>query len=365
MEEYCENICALEGNYSLVALATRDDLGRVRLCNIMGGQLDAYSLLPNETVTSLIATNRLEDAPVGDLLIVGTSFTAGSADFEQLEAEKGRIIILQVTGERIKKLKLACALEVEGGVNALGACKGRLIACVNANNCVYKVSLSATGNLSTSPTMSKGSVSLQCVGVTPGQIMGVSMSVHGSHILIGDLLKSVSLYDLPGKRLTLLMNDVSSHWIQTTLMLGKELLMASDTFGNVLVYGEAMDPFISNRKILNVTSGYHLGTSIIRFLSLSNKGILLIGESGQMWHLSFTEEDYSVLKRLEEVLAGRIAPLHATHRRVYGKINGVDSGMFVDGDLLMRFMELTFKEKEDISNILAVTSSFITQLITK
>lgn len=361
----------------MVAVAThgRDaELSKVRL---LGGPemkpLDAFMLLPNETITSMCTSSRLEDAPIGDLIIIGTSFTTTGAweEYEQMEAEKGRLVILGV-GER-KKLKLLGALEVEGGVNAVQVCHGKLVACVNANNCVYKWSATAAISTSSPPhSLSSLKGTLQCLTVTPGQIMGVSLSVLGTNVLVGDLLKSLTLYGLEeGKKLSLVMNDVSSHWILSTHLLGnsdeEEVALASDTFGNVLLYRTATDPFIANRKILAVSSGYFLGSLVNKILPKKEGGLLLIGESGQMWELKRCD-DFGFLAKLEDILAGRLTPVHHQHRQIYEKTpssHTAKTKKFIDGDLVIRFMELPYKEKEEIATLLGTTAPVITQLLQK
>ena len=357
--------------------------GDLSMVKLLGGPelkfIDSYYMQPNEAITSLHCTNKLEDAPIGELIIVGTSYYRPDEGYEQMEAEKGRILIILVSGgpsDERKKLKLVVSLEVDGGVNALGVCAGKVVACVNANNCIYKwtsLMSAPTASASSPPSMgglhSKGS--LQCVCTLPGQTMGVSISTLGKQILVGDLLKSLSLYELDdaaeGVKLRLLMNDVASHYILGA-SLNANRIMASDTLGNLLRYEEAADPFISNRKVLRVCEGYFLGTPIVKIINQSSGLFVLIGESGQAWELRTRDDDFGVLKRLEEVLAGRLAPLHQQHRMLFDKHppqqqQQKQTSQIVDGDLLVRFMELPFKEKEEIAAVVGLPAPAISQLL--
>lgn len=405
MDEYCGQVCALEGNVGMLVVASQGrDLepSKVKLLSSPEIKvLDSFSLLPNEAVTALATTNKLEDV-AGDVVLIGTSFLGNSTSYstsystpfdegeEMMEAEKGRLIILAVSSGG-KRLKLQCVLEVDGGVNALDVAQGRLLACVNADNRVYKYSAFNSSNssfLSTSlsppnqSSTSTGSNSskgvLQCLSVTPGQIMGVSLSTRGKHVLVGDLLKSVSLYELTDqKRLSLVMNDVSPHWILQAhlFMTGNSnnnwACIASDTFGNVLLYGTAPDPFISNRSVLQVNGGCFLGTPIVKILPndshFFDSHFLLIGENGQAWELSKCEEDqFPILKRLEDLLVGRLAPMHHQHRQLSQSSDcALDGGRIVDGDLLVRFLDLPFKEKEEIAGILGMPAPVIGQILQK
>lgn len=350
--------------------------------------LDSFPLSPNEHPTSLISTHSLDDC-VSEVVILGTAFFY-NGDGVQVESTKGRILCFSLhgTSEDRKKFKLLTQIEVEGGVYALAIACGRLIACVNGQNMVFKYATLSTSSSTQSPSISTslstttsgsgGSKSiLTCLSTKYGQIIGVSISTQGECVLIGDLLKSVSLYKLSEDKSQLegVVSDLSSHWITATLLLESKcdasvIGFGGDNNGNLLAYGMDVDPFISTRKIVKVKSAFYLEAPIVKFITSTNGDgkIVVLTSSGAMYTLTReSSETFSLFKKLEHLLATRLSPQHTNHRQIFSsrREQRVSSDYFLDGNLLLRYLEIEAKERNEIAEMLGYQAPVLCSLLQK
>jgi DNA damage-binding protein 1 len=388
-DEICEKTCPA-GN-SLICIATRSKTEPAKLklfASIDLKLLDSFHLGPGEAPTSLTSTHSLDEHS-GEVIILGTAFY--SKGDVQIEASRGRIICFSLHGtvEDRKRLKFLTQAEVEGGVYALAVACGRVVACVNKHHMIFKYSSPSTYSATQSPSISTSLSSttsssaptkniLTCLSAKLGQICGVSLSVQGEYILVGDVLKSVSLFKISEDRSQLesIGFDSSSFWMTAGLLFGPSredsiLGLGGDTNGNLIAYGMDVDPLVSTRKIVKVKSGYFLESPIVKISFLSNgdkEKILLFSASGALYILlRETFEIFSLFKKVEHLLATRLLPQHTYHRQLFSmrREQRVSSDYFVDGSLLLRFLEIEAKERNEIAEQLGYQAPVLCSLLQK
>lgn len=115
--------------------------------------------------------------------VVGTGFVKA----EESEPKVGRILVLQLTSSSANSWDLRVLMEqsVTGAAYAvvpIPDCPGRLAVTVNAQVCVFEIDPSDTGSI----------LKLKCK--TKAQVVALYAAVKGRSILVGDLMKSVGMY---------------------------------------------------------------------------------------------------------------------------------------------------------------------------
>jgi DNA damage-binding protein 1 len=115
--------------------------------------------------------------------VVGTGFVKA----EESEPKVGRILLLQLTASSANTWDLRVMMEqaVTGAVYAvcpIPDIPGRLALTVNSQVCVFWIDARDVGNM----------LKLKCK--TKAQVVGLYVAVKGRYILVGDLMKSVGIY---------------------------------------------------------------------------------------------------------------------------------------------------------------------------
>jgi DNA damage-binding protein 1 len=188
-------------------------------------ELDTYPLKEEELVESVMRCELPDGSgSTAERFVIGTAYL----DDQNAVAERGRILILEVTEDRV--LKLVTELAVKGGCRCLAMCEGKIVAALIKTIIVYDVEYRSEST----PNLVKAA-SFRC-STAP-----IDLTVNGSIITIADLMKSVVVvqYTRGEKGLSDSMTEVARHfqtsWSTAVAEVDVNTYLESDAEGNLMV----------------------------------------------------------------------------------------------------------------------------------
>jgi DNA damage-binding protein 1 len=218
-------------------------------------ELDTYALNEEELVECVMRCE-LPDGSGGlaERFVVGTAYV----DDQNTTSERGRIIVLEVTPERI--LKLVTEIAVKGGCRCLAICQSKIVAALIKTVVVYDVEYRTPST----PDLVK-LASFRC-STAP-----IDITVNGSLIAIADLMKSLVVVEytkgetgLPDKLV-----EVARHyqitWATAVAEVDTNTYLESDAEGNLVVlYRDPNGVTDDDKRRLNISSEMLLGEMVNR-----------------------------------------------------------------------------------------------------
>ncbi|KAH8728800.1 mono-functional DNA-alkylating methyl methanesulfonate N-term-domain-containing protein [Phaeosphaeriaceae sp. PMI808] len=218
-------------------------------------ELDTYALNEEELIECVMRCE-LPDGS-GDLaerFVIGTAYL----DEQNTTSERGRLLILEVTPERV--LKLVTEIAVKGGCRCLAMCEGKIVAALIKTIVLYDVEYKTQSK----PDLVKAAT-FRC-STAP-----IDMTVNGSQIAIADLMKSMVIVEyqrgetgLPDKLV-----EVARHfqvtWATAIAEVDENTFLESDAEGNLIVlYRDPNGITDDDKRRLKVTSEMLLGEMVNR-----------------------------------------------------------------------------------------------------
>lgn len=234
-----------------------------------------------EAVRALTLTSAETGASVR-AFVVGTAYV----DADEPEPTKGRILMLAVTDGR---LSLVAEAQTKGAVYSLCELRGRIVAGVNNRIELYDWE-EASGGLGVGP----GGQLRRQEQVHYGNILALFIEVRSDFILVGDLMKSVSLhlYSPETGTITDLARDYNSNWLRAISILDDDTFLAAESSCNLFVVRKNSDATTDEeRQRLEVCAEFHLGEHVNRFRQGSLTMQLTDGESAPLPTLLFGTVD--------------------------------------------------------------------------
>lgn len=218
-------------------------------------ELDTYALNEEELVECVMRCE-LPDGSGGlaERFVVGTAYL----DDQNTTSERGRILVLEVTAERM--LKLVTEIAVKGGCRCLAICQGKIVAALIKTVVVYDVEYRTPST----PDLVK-LASFRC-STAP-----IDITVNGSLIAIADLMKSLVIVEytkgeigLPDKLV-----EVARHyqitWATAVAEVDTNMYLESDAEGNLIVlYRDPNGVTDDDKRRLHISSEMLLGEMVNR-----------------------------------------------------------------------------------------------------
>jgi DNA damage-binding protein 1 len=218
-------------------------------------ELDTYALNEEELIECVIRCV-LPDGSGGlaERFVIGTAYL----DDQNTTSERGRILILEVTPERV--LKLVTEIAVKGGCRCLAMCEGKIVAALIKTIVVYDVEYKTAST----PSLVKAAT-FRC-STAP-----IDITVNGTRIAIADLMKSMVVVEfqrgetgLPDKLV-----EVARHfqvtWATAVAEVDKNTYLESDAEGNLIVLKRDPDGVTEDdRRRLNPSCEMLLGEMVNR-----------------------------------------------------------------------------------------------------
>ncbi|KAF2645643.1 hypothetical protein P280DRAFT_465440 [Massarina eburnea CBS 473.64] len=218
-------------------------------------ELDSWPLKEEELVESVMRCE-LPDGSGGfaERFVIGTAYL----DDQTAVAERGRILILEVTRDR--QLKLVTELAVKGGCRCLAMCEGKIVAALIKTIVVYDIEFRSESK----PDLVKAA-SFRC-STAP-----IDITVNGSLIAIADLMKSMVIVQYsPGEAgLSDTLSEVARHyqttWATALAEIDNDTYLEGDAEGNLTLLYRDLDGVTDDaQRRLNVSAEMQLGEMVNR-----------------------------------------------------------------------------------------------------
>lgn len=317
--------------------------------------ISTYALDAYEYGCSILSCSFSDDNNV--YYCVGTAYVLP----EENEPSKGRILVFVVED---RKLQLITEKETKGAVYSLNAFNGKLLAAIN-----QKIQL-----LKWHPR-DDGSRELQIECGHHGHILALYVQTRGDFIVVGDLMKSISLliYKHEEGAIEERARDYNANWMSAVEILDDDIYLgAENNFNLFTVRKNSEGATDEERGRLEVVGEYHLGEFVNRFRHGSLVMRLPDSDVGQIPTCIFgtvngvigviaslSHDQYLFLEKLQSnlrrVIKGVGGLSHEQWRSFNNEKKTVDAKNFLDGDLIESFLDLSRGKMEDISKSMDVS----------
>ncbi|KAJ3326837.1 DNA damage-binding protein 1a, partial [Blyttiomyces sp. JEL0837] len=238
---------------------------------------DSYELLAshrmdaNEYASSITIVTLSESK---SYIAVGTAIALPTEE----EPMRGRILLFEITDQADKRdLAFVAEKTVGGCVYSMVSANGDIIAGVNSKVQVFYINQNEEDNTAT----------LQTGGTHSGYIQALYLTVRGDFILVGDLMKSVTVlqYQQRSKTLLEIAKDYAGAWTTAVEAIDDDLIVASETGYNVFLLRKQSEAAAEeDKRRLELVGQYHTG----EFINKIRHGSLSFG----------SDENKHVVKRL-------------------------------------------------------------------
>ena len=311
--------------------------------------LNQYQFEENEFVGALKSCSFAGDSAT--YFAVGTAISLEHED----EPSRGRILIFKVEDGA---LSLVAEKEVRGAVYNLNAFKGKLLAGINSKVELFKWT----------PRDDDGHELInECSH--HGHIVALYVATRGDWILVGDLMKSMSLllYKPDEGAIDEIARDFNANWMTAIEMLDDDetYLGAENSLNFFTVARNSGAVTDEERSRLEVTGEYHVGELVNKFARGSLVMSLRDGDNLQLPTLLFgtangvigvlaslPKDVYDFTERLQTCMNKHVAGVggfkHSEWRSFRHELRGKSEPArnFIDGDLIESFLDLK-PEKQD------------------
>ncbi|PSS29021.1 DNA damage-binding protein [Actinidia chinensis var. chinensis] len=317
--------------------------------------ISTYPLDQYEYGCSILSCSFSDDFNV--YYCVGTAYVMP----EENEPSKGRILVFLVEDQ---KLQLIAEKETKGAVYSLNAFNGKLLAAINQKIQLYKWML-----------RDDGTHELQSECGHHGHILALYVQTRGDFIVVGDLMKSISLliYKHEEGAIEERARDYNANWMSAVEILDDDIYLGAENNFNLFTVRKNSDGATDEeRGRLEVVGEYHLGEFINRFRHGSLVMRLLDSDVGQIPTVIFgtvngvigviaslPNEQYLFFEKLQsnlrKVIKGVGGLSHEQWRSFYNEKKTVDAKNFLDGDLIESFLDLGRIRMEEISKAMGAS----------
>lgn len=295
-------------NFTVDDTGEEVDQGYVRLFDDQTFEvLHSYRLDPFETPCSVVVCPFAGDSVSASYFVVGTAYIHE----EEAEPHQGRILVFSVSGIHGERtLQLITEKEVKGAVYCLNAFNGKVLAGVNSKAQLYKWSESADNE--------KELVS-ECGHY--GHTLVLYMESRGDFIVVGDLMKSISLlsYKQLDGTIEEIAKDLNSNWMSAVGIIDDDTYIGSETDFNLFTVqrnsGAASD---EERGRLETVGEFHLGEFVNRFRYGS---LVMQNNSATFQAPSALAKGPTDMVDVEEATAVTSGPLHQS--MLFGTVSGM------------------------------------------
>lgn len=317
--------------------------------------ISTYPLDQFEYGCSILSCSFSDDGNV--YYCIGTAYVMP----EENEPTKGRILVFIVEDG---KLQLIAEKETKGAVYSLNAFNGKLLAAINQKIQLYKWASREDG----------GSRELQTECGHHGHILALYVQTRGDFIVVGDLMKSISLLIFKHEEGAIeeRARDYNANWMSAVEILDDDIYLgAENNFNLFTVRKNSEGATDEERSRLEVVGEYHLGEFVNRFRHGSLVMRLPDSDVGQIPTVIFgtvngvigviaslPHDQYLFLEKLQsnlrKVIKGVGGLSHEQWRSFYNEKKTVDAKNFLDGDLIESFLDLSRNRMEEISKAMSV-----------
>lgn len=363
--EQPRRICHQESSHTFAVCTVKSDFdpsngdqGELNFVRLIDDQsfetMHRYALDTYEHACSIVSCAFGKDD--AEYYVCGTAY----APPDQVEPNKGRIIVFIV---KDSTLEVVASKEVGGAVYNLNAFNSKLLAGVNSKVQLYQWSQREDGSWELSNECSHHN-----------HILALYVESRGDFIVVGDLMKSVSLLVYKQEEGTIedLATDFNTNWMTAVHILDDDTYLGAENSFNLFTVKRNSDCATDeDRQRLEVVGQYHLGEFVNKFrrgslvMQLPDSETAAIptkifgtinGVIGIV--ASITQEKYEMLHKLQQsinkVVRGVGGFSHEQWRSFYNERKTEDAMNFIDGDLIETFLDLKKESMDQVAQMMAV-----------
>jgi len=313
--------------------------------------LGAFRLSGFESPCSVLSTSFGEDPT--PYYVVGTAFALPNEN----EPSKGRILIFSVSEG---KHKLVAETDTKGAVYSLSAFNGKLLAGINSKVALFKW-VDDEGNKK---------IVLECQHA--GHLVALYLATRGDFIIMGDLMKSISLLTYrPGDSPSLeeIARDYDGKWMTAVEALDDDHYIGAENAFNLFTVKRNSEAATDDeRSKLEIFGQYHIGEFINKFRHGSLVMRMAESEAAAITTLiyasvngsigviaSIPDEQYQFFSKLQahltKVIKGVGGFSHGDWRSFSTDRKTVEARNFVDGDLIETFLDLKAEKMQEVAKV--------------
>eukprot|EP01135_Chromosphaera_perkinsii_P006121 Nk52_evm1s407 gene=Nk52_evmTU1s407 len=317
--------------------------------------LDSLEMKCNEMVLSVCSLKFHTDS--SPYYVVGTAFVQPMED----EPSEGRLVVLQVEQGRITVVGDKAIL---GGAYTLNDFNGKLLAGINSKVQLFDWISQADDDMKQMKQM--GLVS-ECGH--HGHILALFVKSRGDFIVVGDLMKSISLlnYEQVGGCIDEIARDYKPNWMTSIEIMDDDTYIGAENSFNLFTARKNTETTNEeDRSRLEIVGEYHLG----EFVNCFQHGSLVMrlpdesedpvvpkllfgtvnGVIGVMASLS--QKKFSFLSQVQEKLSSVVKGVggfkHSAWRSFINDSRESESRAYIDGDLVESFLDLKREKMEEV-----------------
>ena len=342
----------------------------------------SYPLLPEENDGAVVSCRFADDDAT--YYAVGTAFTAP----EEVEPSRGRVLVFKVVRD---ELVLVAEKEVKGAVYNLNAFNGKLLAgstprCSSSDGWRAAATGAGGGAGGAGAVDAAETGDHELIGECShhGHIVALYVQVRGDLIVVGDLMKSVSLlrYEPNESAIVELARDFNPNWMTAVDALDDDAYLGAENSFNLFTLRRNSDASTDEeRSRLDVAGEFHLGEFVNRFRRGSlvakardadepaNAECVLFGTvSGSLGVLASVDKDtfdfaLKVQNAMNQVVQGVGGLSHEKWRSFHNEHQTRPARGFVDGDAVERFLDLKKDAAAKVAALAEVSAEEITRRV--
>jgi DNA damage-binding protein 1 len=283
-----------------------------------------------------------------DYVVVGT----GHLPATEPESHEGRLLIFTVSAAD-QKLSLVAERKVNGVIYCMTPYDGRLLCGVNSLVQLFAVSCEADGSLGVKEGMSYH-----------GNILIVALATRGDFVLVGDMMRSVTLLSkrsIGGDGLEQLARDYDASWTMAMEIVGDDTFIVADMSKNLMTLRRNSRAASDAERMQLERSGlFHVGALItkIRHGSLvmqmpddadapATKTMIFTTVDGMLGVIAtLKQEDYEFFRNVQTAMSCHMPGVGGLEHHEWRKFEtdtptrSIISVGYIDGDLVESFLEL-------------------------
>ena len=330
-------------------------------------------------------------------IVVGTSYNLP----DDVEPSKGRILVFDINPID-KRVNMTVTLDVKGGVLAVAPIRGKIVAGIGSTIQIFALSrgpetaMEVSDKLTVSDEVSSGKLDLPYIQHTlvhefthSGYILALFVSVKGDNILVGDILRSLTLLrycEIDGSKCYVeeVARDYASNTMRAcAIMHNESYFIGAEDSGNLFILNDQSLPGGDPKSKLATSGEYHLSDFInvfcvssyrdnqqipsdpdlmdntVNFRLNHNKynSVLFGTVSGAIGTIIMLNETmfkfFSVVEKCMKSLLGTISGLsHDDSRMFQNSRKSSPKKNCIDGDLVERFLDLNHEDMQAAMKII-------------
>eukprot|EP00743_Colponemidia_sp_Colp-15_P005247 GILK01005646.1.p1 GENE.GILK01005646.1~~GILK01005646.1.p1 ORF type:complete len:1143 (+),score=205.41 GILK01005646.1:93-3431(+) len=301
-----------------------------------------------------LAVCTFNNDPSQTYLVVGTAYALP----DEPEPRRGRLLVYTVVD---KKLQIVTEKETKGAVYTIHPFNGKLLGSVNSKIQIWKFVSSDDGNKELTPECGHH-----------GHILALYTQVRGDFIVVGDLMKSISLllYKPIENTIEEIARDYNSNWMTAVEILDDDTFIGAENSFNLFTVKKNNESAIDDdRGRLDNVGQYHLGEFINKFrhgslvmspVDSDSKHVptLIFGTvNGVIGLVASLPQDqyqhlYGLQTALTQVIKGVGGFIHSEWRSFHNERKTGEARGFLDGDLIESFLDLNREKMDEVVRLM-------------